>query len=108
MVEAAPAPVYVEPAPVPVVEDTAYWDDVTLHDTDPIDIESETWYEPTPPGMVAPAPLPAAIHEDEPGWDCTTMGNQSCGEDIGGVWHVTRYENGLPVESVPYPGYYPF
>lgn len=26
----------------------------------------------------APAPAPAPLEEDQPGWDCATMGNRSC------------------------------
>lgn len=44
------------------------------------------------------APAPAQPQEDEPGWDCTSMGNLFCGPahheappgpGLDGIWHFT-------------------
>jgi hypothetical protein len=45
-------------------------------------VNPDFWEAPAP--TPAPAPAPAevpTIQEDEPGWDCLTMGNRVCGPD---------------------------
>lgn len=38
--------------------------------------------DPVAPTPVTTAPAPAAaIQEDDPGWDCQTMGNRQCGPE---------------------------
>ena len=58
---------------------------------------------------VAPAPVvevdqpvtqPELIQEDDPRWDCRTMGNRACGVEIQGAWYVVQFDDaGLP-ESI--------
>lgn len=58
-----------------------------------------------PPEDVAPAPvvgghvLPSGEHidEDDPRWDCRTMGNLMCGVLIHGTWYVVTFAGGEPV-----------
>ena len=76
-----------------------------------------SWFDigPALPPVTASDVAPARIEEDQPGWDCHTMGNRSCGAGAGG-WsgqHVlancTRPDDGTPyladtyVRSLP-PG----
>lgn len=42
-------------------------------------------------------PVLELINEDSPLWDCTTMGNETCGVEIDGVWWLIHYENGCEV-----------
>lgn len=44
---------------------------------------------------------PEIIYEDDPRWDCRTMGNQSCGVEIGGLWYIVVFEDGQPVDVYP-------
>lgn len=39
----------------------------------------------TPEPEPAPALTPEPIHEDDPGWDCHTMGNKVCGPDAAAI-----------------------
>lgn len=39
----------------------------------------------------------AEITEDDPRWDCRTMGNHQCGVEIEGTWYVVSFEAGQPV-----------
>ena len=45
-----------------------------------------------------PAYIELDPQEDEPGWDCRTMGNQQCGVDIMGTWYVVEFIDGSPYE----------
>lgn len=42
-------------------------------------------------------PEPERIEEDDPRWDCRTMGNFQCGVQIQGEWYVVTFEDGEPV-----------
>lgn len=43
------------------------------------------------------APAPAdVIHEDDPRWDCRTMGNRECGVTIQGQAYVVTFVDGQP------------
>lgn len=37
------------------------------------------------------------VEEDDPRWDCRTMGNQACGVQVMGKWYVVQFEDGVPV-----------
>lgn len=41
-------------------------------------------------------PEPERIEEDDPRWDCRTMGNFQCGVQIQGEWYVVTFEDGEP------------
>ena len=87
------------------------WDQITLTDTDPIDVASEDWSTaPVPAPIPAPLPAPVTVEalpvaaayvetdplEDEPGWDCRTMGNLVCGVFFVDTWYAVEFSNGLP------------
>ena len=99
------------------------WDEVTLTDTDPIDILAEAEpmlcadgvtvtdgscevYTPTPPDIglasggykeIDPGEVkPGVANEDEPGWDCRIMGNTRCGVLIEDTWYIVDFIDGLP------------
>lgn len=52
---------------------------------------------------VTDAPLPDPIEEDDPRWDCRTMGNGGCGVEIEGQWYVVQFDvtTGLPQYVMP-------
>lgn len=80
----APAPVEPTPAPAPVEPSVA--------PAEPVAAPVESTPVPAPVEPVAPAvdsaesyvPTPPVVecHEDEPCWDCTTMGNKICGNPV--------------------------
>lgn len=39
------------------------------------------------------AQVPDAIHEDDPRWDCRTMGNRTCGVQIEDAWYVVTFDD---------------
>lgn len=41
-------------------------------------------------------PEPERIDDDDPRWDCRTMGNFQCGVQIQGEWYVVTFEDGEP------------
>jgi hypothetical protein len=42
------------------------------------------------------------IHEDDPRWDCRTMGNHTCGVMIEGQWYLVKFTHrGYPMRAVP-------
>jgi hypothetical protein len=44
---------------------------------------------------LAPKPI---ISEDDPRWDCRTMGNRQCGVRVEGTWYVIAFDrSGKPV-----------
>jgi len=44
---------------------------------------------------------PEVVYEDDPRWDCKTMGNEVCGEqDSDGTWWLVSYESGVEVSRV--------
>ena len=45
-----------------------------------------------------PGPVPPPITEDDPEWDCRTMGNLTCGVIIEGQSYNIRFEDGQPVQ----------
>lgn len=49
--------------------------------------------EATPTTPPAP-PADEVIYEDDPRWDCTTMGNRICGTDINGTWYLLDFNTG--------------
>ena len=102
------------------------WDQITLTDTDPIDIESEvhpvTAWDGTPvpewgvetymatgevPAIgevveIDPAEVtPGVANEDQPGWDCRTMGNLKCGVFIVDQWYIVEFSAGVPASVYP-------
>lgn len=75
----APAPVEPTPTPAPVAPSVAPAEPVAA----PVEptpapvapaVDSAESYVPTPPVV--------ECHEDEPCWDCTTMGNKICGNPV--------------------------
>ncbi len=38
--------------------------------------------DPAPVAPTTTAPAPVALQEDDPGWDCQTMGNEQCGPEV--------------------------
>lgn len=70
------------------------------------------------PALEAPAPqqtitgTPTPIEEDDPGWDCKTMGNKVCGGDTIDAWaswdkdpiHATRPDLKADGPRVSYMG----
>lgn len=76
-------------------------------DGTPTDIVLRTEITPLPdpiPTEDAPPPAPEeatptlapdeVIYEDDPRWDCTTMGNMICGTDINGTWYLLDFKTG--------------
>jgi len=66
----------------------------------PVIVDTFTPETPVPVVEVQPAPAesPAPIQEDDPGWDCRTMGNLSCGVEVEGEWYVITFDaKGKPV-----------
>ena len=56
---------------------------------------------PTPsPTASVPYDAPGTIYEDDPQWDCRSMGNQICGVEIKGDWYLIGFNNGEPTGSV--------
>lgn len=51
---------------------------------------------PTPVPVPAPSPT-TVIQEDDPNWDCRTMGNQICGVQIQGDWYNVQFHDGSPI-----------
>lgn len=40
------------------------------------------------------------ISEDDPRWDCRTMGNHTCGVEIEGTWYVVEFDDaGEPIST---------
>ena len=39
--------------------------------------------------------MPEVIQEDDPRFDCRTMGNQKCGVEISGTWYVVSFIDGV-------------
>ena len=37
-------------------------------------------------------PVAPKINEDDPRWDCRTMGNRQCGVKIEGAWYVVTFD----------------
>ncbi len=48
-----------------------------------------------------PAPIVLPISEDDPRWDCRTMGNLTCGVEIKGAWYDITFVDGEPVGVTP-------
>lgn len=42
------------------------------------------WDSILPWSTAHPSPAHSVIHEDDPGWDCATMGNKICGPPLQG------------------------
>lgn len=61
---------------------------------EPVVIVDNITVEPTFPPALPLSPLPS---EDDPDWDCRTMGNRTCGVEIEGTWYLVTFENGVPV-----------
>lgn len=108
----APAPAAPAPAPAPAEEMPE-----TIADCREIlaaeDDGSETWTEcyvwfvetsETPEEQAEAQeiltrdvePEPERVEEDDPRWDCRTMGNFQCGVQIQGEWYVVTFEDGEP------------
>ena len=52
----------------------------------------------TPQPADEPSPADAVIEEDDPRWDCRTMGNRICGTDIAGTRYLVEFdEDGQPI-----------
>jgi len=45
------------------------------------------------PGMAPPAPV-VQLQEDDPRWDCRTMGNATCGVEVEGEWYILDFATG--------------
>lgn len=45
------------------------------------------------------SPAPEVIMEDDPRWDCRTMGNLECGVEIQGTWYIITFANGAPIST---------
>lgn len=58
------------------------------------DLEYET-------GEVQYVVLDQPLTEDDPGWDCRTMGNLTCGVEINGETYLVTFDDGLPVTITP-------
>lgn len=50
--------------------------------------------EPVYEGITPTIPAPEVIMEDDPRWDCRTMGNFTCGVEIQGVWYNLDFSTG--------------
>ncbi len=71
----------------PELEDVpTTWEDVPVPPIEP-DVQLPT----------LPAPVTEHISEDDPRWDCRTMGNLTCGVEIMGTWYTVTFECGEPV-----------
>jgi len=86
---------------------------------EPAETPAEAVTEPTPTPDPTPAPVPAAepttepevVQEDDPRWDCRSMGNRTCGVTMGGAdYLITFDEAGDPIRieyaGAPEWGYY--
>lgn len=52
--------------------------------------------EVAPDPVVAPPLVPSPIQEDDPAFDCRTMGNESCGVWIEDTWYIITFKDGEP------------
>lgn len=58
--------------------------------------------DPAPPTPEASIGTPVTIEapvitEDDPRWDCRTMGNLQCGVEVNGTWYVITFADTQPV-----------
>lgn len=63
------------------------WVPESYYDAPDIDVNGDT----DTVGEVQETVPPAVIHEDDPRWDCRTMGNRECGVQIGDTWYVITF-----------------